>query len=87
MPVGVKGYLDEQLANSKDKKFHVSLNGKDLALTPFHVWAQKSTGPNSTSTCIDMKSDDGRIYDIDFVTTGRQVTGVQVHRINGESVR
>ena len=86
-PPDVKAYLDRQVANSKDKKFHFAVNGKDLALTPFHVWAQKSTGADSTSTCIDMKSDDGRIYDIDFVTTGPQVTGVKIHRINGESLR
>ena len=86
-PPDVKAYLDRQVANSKDKKFHFTVNGKDLALTPFHVWAQKSTGSNTTSTCIDMKSDDGRIYDIDFVTTGPQVTSIKIHRINGESLR
>jgi len=86
-PPDVKAYLDHQVANSKDKKFHFTVNGKDLALTPFHVWAQKSTGADSTSTCIDMKSDDGRIYDIDFVTTGPQVTNIRIHRINGESLR
>jgi hypothetical protein len=86
-PPDVKAYLDRQVANSQDKKFHMTVNGKDLALTPFHVWAQKSTGPNSTSTCIDMKSDEGRIYDIDFVTTGAQVSGIRIHKINGEAVR
>src|SRR5205823_3650535 len=86
-PPDVKAYLDRQLASSKDQKFHMTVNGKDLALTPFHVWAQKSTGPNSTSTCIDMKSDEGRIYDIDFVTTGAQVTGIRIHRVNGETLR
>ena len=86
-PPDVKAYLDRQVANSKDKKFHLAVNGKDLALTPFHVWAQKSTGSNTTSTCIDMKSDDGRIYDIDFVTTGPQVTGIKIHKINGEALR
>ena len=86
-PPDVKAYLDRQVANSKDKKFHFTVNGKDLALTPFHIWAQKSTGADSTSTCIDMKSDDGRIYDIDFVTTGPQVTGIKIHKINGESLR
>jgi hypothetical protein len=86
-PPDVKAYLDRQLASSKDKKFHMTVNGTDLALTPFHVWAQKSTGANSTSTCIDMKSDEGRIYDIDFVTTGAQVTGIKIHRINGEAGR
>ncbi len=86
-PPDVKAYLDRQLANSKDKKFHFTVNGKDLALTPFHVWAQKSTGADSTSTCIDMRSDDAKIYDIDFVTTGSQVTSIKIHRINGESLR
>jgi len=86
-PPDVQAYLDRQVANSKDKKFHMTVNGKDLALTPFHVWAQKSTGADSTSTCIDMRSDDGRIYDIDFVTTGPQVTGIKIHKINGEALR
>ena len=86
-PPDVKAYLDRQLASSKDKKFHMTVNGKDLALTPFHVWAQKSAGSNTTSTCIDMRSDDGRIYDIDFVTTGPQVTGIKVHKINGDPLR
>ena len=86
-PPDVKAYVDRQVANSKDKKFHFTLNGKDLALTPFHVWTQKSTGSNTTSTCIDMKSDDGRIYDIDVVTTGPQVTGIKIHKINGEALR
>ena len=86
-PPDVKAYLDRQVANSKDKKFHFTVNGRDLALTPFHVWAQKSTGADTTSTCIDMKSDDGRIYDIDFVTTGSQVTGIKIHKINGEALR
>src|SRR5256885_565749 len=86
-PPDVKAYLDRQVANSKDKKFHFTVNGKDLALTPFHVWTQKSTGADSTSTCIDMRSDDGKIYDFDFVTTGPQVTSIKIHRINGESLR
>jgi hypothetical protein len=86
-PPDIKAYLDRQLANSKDRKFHMTMNGGDLALTPFHVWRQKETGPNSTSTFISMRSDEGRIYDIDFMTTGAQVTGIRIHRINGETVR
>jgi hypothetical protein len=86
-PPDVKAYLDRQVASSKDNKFHMTINGKDLAFTPFHVWAQKSTGPSTTSTCIDMRGDDGRIYDIDFVTTGSQVSGIKIHKINGESLR
>jgi len=65
----------------------MNVNGGDLALTPFHFWPQKSTGPNSTSTSISMRSDEGRVYDIEFVSTGAQVTGIRISRINGESVR
>src|SRR5438094_884014 len=81
-PPDVKVYLQRQIASSKDKKFHFNVNGKDLGLTPFHVWMQKSTGPNTTSTCIDMTSDEGRIYDIDFMMTGAQVTAIRIHKIN-----
>jgi hypothetical protein len=86
-PPDVNAYLDRQLEKSKDRKFHMTVNGKDLALTPFHVWAQKSTGPNTTSTSISMRSDEGRVYDIEFVTTGAQITGIRITRINGEAVR
>ena len=80
MPVGVKAYLDEQLANSKDKKFHVSLNGKDLALTPVKIHeGGKSTTP------VDMKASDGNMYEIDFTTTKGQVTGARVGKVNGKS--
>ena len=83
-PPDIQAYLSRQL---KDGKFHLNANGKDLALTPFHVWRQKENGPNSTTTCVDMRSDEGRVYDIDFITTGKDVTSVRVHRINGEAVR
>src|SRR5436309_10248227 len=44
MPVGVKGYLDNAMASSKDKKFHVTLNGKDLAMTPVKFGQEKKLG-------------------------------------------
>ena len=80
-----KAYLDRQLKS--DQKFHMTVNGGDLALTPFHYWPQKTTGPNTTSTSISMRSDDGRVYDIEVVTTGTQVTGIRIARVNGEAVR
>jgi len=86
-PPDVKAYLDRQVAKSKDQKFHMTVNGGDLPLTPFHVWPQKSTGPNITSTTVSMRSDEGRVYDIDFMTTGDKVTGIRISRINGEAVR
>ena len=65
----------------------MTINGKDLPMTPFHVWRQKETGPGTTSTCVDMRGDDGRVYDIDFITTGAQVSGIRIHKINGEALR
>src|SRR5437016_12548021 len=44
MPVGVKAYLDSQMASSKGKKFHVGLNGKDLALTRMKIGKRKKRG-------------------------------------------
>jgi hypothetical protein len=83
-PPDVKAYLDHQIANSKDQKFHMNVNGKDLPLTPFHVWPQRITGFNATSTSISMRSDQGRVYDIEFLTTGAQVTSIRIQRVNGE---
>ena len=80
MPVGVKAYLDDQLANSKDKKFHVSMNGKDLALTPVKIHeGGKSVTP------VDMKGADGKMYEIDFTAANGQVTGARVGKVNGKS--
>ena len=86
-PPDVKVYVDKQVGNSKDKKFHMTVNGKDLPLAPFHFWAARSTGFNTTATHIDMRGDDGRIYDIEFATTGAQISSIRIHRINGETVR
>ena len=85
MPTGVKGYLDDQLANSKDKKFHVSLNGKDLALTPMNFHQEQKIGGGKGATAVDMKGADGRTYEIDFITSGGQVTGAKVGKVNGKA--
>lgn len=85
MPVGVKGYLDSLIASSKDKKFHVTLNGKDLALTPVKFGGEKKLGGGKSSTPVEMKGVDGKIYEIDFVSSGGQVTGASVGKVNGKS--
>ncbi len=85
MPVGVKGYLDEQMANSKDKKFHVSLNGKDLALTPVTFHSEQKLGGGKGTTAVDMRGVDGKIYEIDFITSGTQVTNAKIGKINGKA--
>ena len=85
-PQGVKGYLDQQLAASKDKKFHVSLNGKDVALTPVNFHGEKKLGGSKTSEAVDMKATDGKIYEIDFVLSGNQVSGASVGKVNGQKL-
>ena len=86
-PPDARAYFERMVASSNDKKFHLTVNGKDLALAPFHVWPQKSTGNGTTSMCVSMRSDDRRVYDIEFLTTGDRVSGVRIARIDGESVR
>jgi hypothetical protein len=84
-PQGVKGYLDQQMANSKDKKFHVALNGKDLALTPIKIHEEKRTSANKSTAAADMKGADGKVYEIDFVLSSGQVTGASIGKVNGKS--
>ena len=83
-PVGVKGYLDSQIASSKDKKFHVALNGKDLALTPIKIH-EEGKGSGKATVPVEMKSADGKTYEIDFTTSNGQVTGASVGKVNGKS--
>jgi hypothetical protein len=85
MPVGVKGYLDEQIVNSKDKKFHVALNGKDLALTPVSFHQEQKLSGGKGAMAVDMKGGDGKVYEIDFVMSGGQVTGARVGKVNGKA--
>jgi hypothetical protein len=85
MPTGVKGYLDSQIASSSDKKFHVSLNGKDVALTTVRYHAETKLGGGKGATAVDMKGADGKLYEIDFVTSGAQVTGAKVGKVNGKA--
>ena len=83
--MSVKDYLDNQIANSKDKKFHLAFNGKDIGLTPVKFHEEKKLGGSKSSTAVDMKGVDGKIYEIDFVASNGQVTGASVGKVNGKS--
>src|SRR6266568_6437228 len=85
MPVGVKGYLDSQIASSKDKKFHVRLNGKDLALTPIKIHEAKQAASGKSSTLVDMKAGDGKMYQVEFETSNGQVTGAFLLAVKGKT--
>ena len=84
-PVGVKGYLDNVMANSKDNKFHATLSGKNLALTPIKFHEEKKLGGGKATTAVDMRGVDGKIYEIDFVTSGEQVTSAKIGKVNGKA--
>src|SRR5437899_11121419 len=62
IPVGVKNYIDSQIASSTDKKFHVALNGKDLALTLVKCHEAQKLGRHKSSNPADMNRPDGKIY-------------------------
>jgi hypothetical protein len=84
-PAGVKGYLDSQMANSKDKRFHMTVNGKDLALTPVKFHEEQKLGGSKAEIPVDMKGVDGRLYEINFVTSNGIVTDGKIVKINGKA--
>jgi hypothetical protein len=77
-PVGVKGYLGSQMASSSDKKFHLTVQGKDLALTPTRIHEAKKLDARKSATIVDMKAADGKMYEVEFETSNGQVTGASV---------
>ena len=85
-PVGVKGYLDSVIANSKDHRFHMTVNGKDLPLTPVKFHEEQKLGGGKSAMAVDMKGVDGKVYEIDFVTSGGVVTDGKIRKINGKAL-
>ncbi len=85
-PVGVKGYLDNVIGNSKDHKFHMTVNGKDLPLTPVKLHEEQKLSGGKTQMAVDMKGVDGKVYEIDFVTSGGVVTDGKIRKINGKAL-
>jgi hypothetical protein len=77
-PVGVKGYLDSQIAGSSDKKFHMTVQGKDLALTPMRIGEAKKQGGGKSATIVDMKGTDGKMYEVEFESSNGRVTGASL---------
>ena len=77
--MSVKDYLDNVLASSKDKRFHLPYNGKDVALTPVKFHEEKKLGGSKSSTAVDMKGADGKLYEVDFISSGGQPVGAKIH--------
>lgn len=87
---GIKKHISSESKNSSDKKFHVNLEGKDLALDLVKVHDDRlsSLGEGKYFACVDMKATDGTTYDIDFFMSGKpgdmKVTETSVHKVNGK---
>ena len=82
---GVKGYLDSQIASSSDKKFHLSVKGKDLTLTPIKIHEAKQAASGKFSSLVDMRAGDGKMYQVEFETSNGQVTGAFLLAVKGKT--
>jgi hypothetical protein len=88
--VGIKKHIESETKKSADGKFHVTYEGKDLALDLVRVHDDRLSGLGGGKyfACVDMRATDGTTYDIDFFMTGKpgdmKVTETSVHKINGE---
>jgi hypothetical protein len=89
---GLKRFISDYSAKSNDKKFHMPYQHKDLALDLVKVHDDRfsNLGSDKYFACVDMKGNDGRMYDIDFfmlVKPGKlTVTETSVHKINGKAL-
>jgi len=87
---GLKEFISGYAAKSADKRFHIPYQRKDLALDLVKVHDDRfsSLGGNKYFACVDMKGNDGRMYDIDFFMVTQPgkltVTETSVHKINGK---
>jgi hypothetical protein len=87
---GRQRFISDYAAKSRDNKFHMPYQRKDLALDLVKVHDDRfsNLGGDKYFACVDMKGADGKIYDIDFsmmVKPGKlTVTETSVHKINGK---
>jgi hypothetical protein len=87
---GIKKHITSESKNSSDQKFHVTHEGKDLALDLIKVHDDRlsALGDGKYFACVDMKATDGTTYDIDFFMAGKpgdmKVTETSVHKVNGK---
>ena len=87
---GLKKFITGYAAKSPDNKFHMPYQRKDLALdlVKLHDDRFSNLGGDKYFACVDMKSADGKIYDIDFLMVVKPakltVTETSVHKVNGK---
>ncbi|NCQ35585.1 transglutaminase domain-containing protein, partial [bacterium] len=85
---GIEKHIAEQIARG-DGFFTVDFEGRQLRLNLVRVHLEylASLAPTRHFACVDMASDDGQFYDIDFFLAGKAdsmtVTETTVHKLNG----
>jgi hypothetical protein len=85
---GIKKNIESE--SKKDGNFHVTHDGKDLALELVKVHDDRlsNLGGGKYFACVDMKAADGTTYDIDFFMSGKpgdmKVIETSVHKVNGQ---
>ncbi len=85
---GIEQHIAEQVAQH-DGFFTVPFEGRQLRLNlvRVHVEYLASLAPQRHFACVDMASDDGQFYDVDFFLSGdpgdMTVTETTVHKLNG----
>ena len=86
---GIEKHIAEQVAKGQGF-FKVLFEGQELnlKLVRVHVEYLASLAPQRHFACVDMASDDGQFYDIDFFLHGdpgaMTVTETTVHKLNGQ---
>ncbi|MFH0984321.1 MAG: transglutaminase domain-containing protein [Candidatus Omnitrophota bacterium] len=86
---GIEKHIDEQVKQS-DGYFRVPFEGGELELklVRVHLEYLASLGPTRHFACVDMVTDHGEFYDVDFFMEGprgsMKVTETTVHKKNGK---
>src|SRR5207249_1152752 len=65
---GLKTFISGYAAKSADKKFHMPYQRKDFALdlVKIHDGRFSSLGGDKYFACVDMRGNEGKIYDVDL---------------------
>lgn len=86
---GIERHIDEQV-RSGGGYFHVPFEGDELKLKLVRVHTEylATLGPTRHFACVDMVTEDGEFYDVDFFMEGPRgefkVTETTIHKKNGK---
>ena len=85
---GIEKHI-EDLSNANGGFFPITFDGKEmkLKLVRVHMEYLANLGPRRHFACVDLASEEGNVYDVDFFLAGdpgnMTVTETTVHKLNG----